>query len=505
MSIRWQQESLATNWGFMKSLASNLLCEQTQPMRRASLLSSIFITAALLGGCGGPPESARQAQHYLAQGQFDKADSAADRALQEHPKDPTSWRVKIRVAMGRGALEEAVALYREWKSLHGKHDSTAYRMMAMSDLWQALQVPSPEIQARAVSIVEQHQIEKLADDVRKLLGSDSDLVAAAASAALITSHPAAPRIAVDLLSSDNPRARAIVVRSIGKKAGRIARADVYPALTDKSPLVRRAAVAAIASWKNSDDSPRLVKVAGSDSDPQVRAGAMRSLLSKGGEAAMLLARKKLSPEGFDPYLGARLAAVAVLDTHGGAEDQALFLGLRGSEDLSMALRAARALHRREKQDNRALLDSALSSDKPATRSSALNSAATLLSKEQALAFARRALHDPTPSVQLAAARLLLNLSPADNAPDDAIFAMKEALKSPTHSMKLQAASDLAQRGDTDAIALLSRLAIEGSPEEREAAIYAHKNAAIISEGLISALGDSSIAIRLAASDVILGS
>ncbi len=472
------------------------------------LLSSVLVAITLSFGCGGPPESARLAQHYLAQGQFDEADSAADRALQKHPKDPTAWRVKIRVAMGRGTLDRGIALYREWKTLRGAHDSSAYRMMAMSDLWHGLRVPSPEIQARSIRIVELHRIEKLADEVRRHLGSDSDLVAAAAAAALVTSHPAAPRIAVDLLASDNPRARAIVVRSIGKKAGRIARADIFPALNDPDAGVRRAAVGAIALWKNSDDRKRLINAARTDKDGQVRARAMRALLTLGGNATLALARQKLSQDvlpgqstsHYDSYVGARLAAIAILDKRGGNDIVPPLEKLRSSEDISIALRAAIALQRRQKRDNMPLLQRAVQSDNAATRAAAIHSASALLDNAQAVSFGDRALLDSDGHVRLAAARMLLHLG----AEEQALTEMRKALYSDALLLRLQAAGDLAKRGEAEALALLSTLATRGSPDEREAAIYAHRDATVVTDGLISALGDNSIAVRLAAADVILG-
>jgi hypothetical protein len=43
----------------------------------------------------------------------------------------------------------------------------------------------------------------------------------------------------------------------------------------------------------------------------------------------------------------------------------------------------------------------------------------------------------------------------------------------------------------------------GPQEQREAAIAAHRGAGVVSDGLVRALGNSNISVRLAAADVLL--
>ncbi len=464
-------------------------------MRTATLLSSVVFTFGLLASCGGPPESARLAQHHLAKGQFDAADRAADVTLEKHPKDPTAWRVKIRVAMGKGEFSNAAKLYSEWKTLRGSHDKTAYQMMAKANLWQGLRVPATDIQTKAIQIVERHQVESLADEVRELLSSDSDLVAAAAAAALVTSHPAAPDLAIELLQSDDARARLLIVRSIGIKVGRIARSDIFPSLQDSDARVRRAAVAAIRSWKSKKDRQRLILIAQKDSDGQVRSGALRALVPIGGEGVVKLALSKLS----DPYLGARLSAVALLDKHGSAEIEPQLRQILSGEDLSLALRAAVALYKRSPWNASSLLQRAYASDSASIRVAALNATVALTDKAKALTLGKIALNDSAASVQLAAARMLYGLG----LQEPALATMRISLNDDSLAIRLQAAADLARYGDAAGVAALSRFASAGSAEDREASVLAHRGASQITDGLVAALSDVNISVRLAAADVLL--
>lgn len=431
-------------------------------------------------------------------GDYPAASAAADKSLAAHPKDPTSWRVKIRAAMAQGELAKAAEHYHEWKTLKGAHDRTTYRLMAVSTLWQGLRVPAPEIKTRSIQIVERHEVEKLANAVRDALSDDNDMVAAAAAVALLRSHPAAPGVASDLLRSTNPRVRAMLVKGIGKKVGRISIGDIAPALQDPDASVRRAAVTAMAGWKSKKDTKRLMALAKSDSDGQVRSRALRGLLLRGGDGVATLARAGLD----DSYLGARLAALALLEKYALNEalEQAQIL-LKGP-DLALALRAAVVLQQHDSGGSGAagdLIARAYASPDWSSRSAAMNTAAEVLSQAEALALAKQALADVHEEVRIAAARLLIRLG------EEALGleALHKATASDQLGPRLSAATELARRGDKKAAELLGRLARTGTPEQRQAALAAHKAAGVVSDGLIAALGDDNISVRLAAADALL--
>ncbi len=464
-------------------------------MRSLPALSSLLLATALLAACGGPPQRARVAQRQLVLGNFEAAEKAADETLATHPKDPTSWRVKIQSAMSQGNFELGAERYAEWQALRGTHDRHAYRRMAITVLWQGLRVPSPEIQARSIGIVERHQLEDLADPVRDQLGNDHDLPAAAAAVALMRSHPAAPRLATELLQSDNAKARAISVTGIGKKVGKIAENDILPMLKDSDPGVRRATIAVLGNWKRKKDAKHLYALASSDKDKQVRSRALTALLRTGGDQCVQVALGALD----DEFVGARVSAIALLDKFGGKDVTPTLETLAASDDTTIALRAATALYRRDKRDMDELFARAYASPDWMTRSATLNTVAGASRRNAALNLAGRGMSDAHIEVQLTAARVLLKLG----ASEPALRLMREALAADQLTPRLVAATDLAKRGEADAIALLSRMATIGPQQQRESAIAAHRSAGVVTQGLIDGLGNSNISVRLAAADVLL--
>lgn len=470
-------------------------------MKRFSLircaLPLLVLTLAMpsLPSCGGAPDSARTAQRHLVRGDYEAASAAADRSIEKHPKDPTSWRVRIRSAMAQGELALAAQHYQEWKTLRGDHDRTTYRLMAVSTLWQGMQVPAPEIKARTIGLVARHNVEKLASEVRDALGDDSDLVAASAAVALMRSHPAAPHLATELLQSGSAKVRALVVTGIGKKIGRKALGDLVPALTDADPIVRRAAVSAIASWKHKKDSARLMAMAKSDSDGQVRSRALRGLLAKGGDGVVALAQASLD----DAYPGAQLAGLALLEKFSEPDAVARARELVASKNVGLAMRSAVILHKHEGTPQNAVIANAFASADWASRSAAMNTAAEVMSDVDAMAIAKRGLADVHEDVRIAAARLLIRLGDVEQGRS----ALTAALASNQLGPRLAAATELARLDDANAIALLGQLARSGNADQRKAALAAHKAAQVLSDGLVAALGDENIDVRLAAADALL--
>jgi HEAT repeat protein len=442
----------------------------------------------------GPPSASRTAEYHLKKGDFAAATASADESLKTSPKDPTGWRVKIQAAMAQGEFERAYGLYGEWVELRGSHDATAYGRMAKTVLWQALQSSSPEIQARAIAIVEKHELEELAEQVREQLDNDNDLVAASAAVALLKSEWGAPQLASELLTSADARVRRLVVLGIGKKVGELARADIIKRLADKDATVRVAAVSVLGRWKNADDVEHLLRMA-RDKDARVRSAALRGLTGFKDGRLVELASDALG----DSYLGARLAAVGLLDKLGGAEASSALRGLLDAGDLSVALRAASALYRRDKQEHTTLLEKAFASSSWMTRAAALNSAPQVAAKSTALALGGRGLVDSRIEVQIAAARLLLSFKVST----EATKLLRRALQSESVEPRLSAARLLAQRGDSEGLEVLSKLSLDGPIARRLRAIHAHRGARHVSTGLVGCLGADNIELRLAAADVLL--
>src|SRR5690606_5147968 len=162
--------------------------------------------------------------------------------------------------------------------------------------------------------------------------------------ALLSAHPSAPRVLVDVLRSEDPRARALAVDGIGRKAGVHARGDLIPMLADPDPGVRRAAIAAVAPFAEEDELARIAAMAREDRDGPVRARALRALASRSAEGRIELARAALR----DPYAGARRAAVELLARGGSAEASAALAEVVAGDDLELALAAAAARLRAER-------------------------------------------------------------------------------------------------------------------------------------------------------------
>ncbi len=481
--------------GYVDMLPTDTKMKRFSKLRCAVPVLVFAMALPALPSCGGAPDSARTAQRHLVRGDYPAATAAAERSIAKHPKDPTSWRVRIRSAMAQGELALAAEHYQEWKTLHGGHDRTTYRLMAVSTLWQGMQVPAPEIISRTIHIIASNNVEKLASEVRDALGNDSDLVAASAAVALLRSHPAAPHLATELLASASPRVRALVVAGIGKKIGRKALGDLLPALSDVDPLVRRAAVSAIASWKNKKDAARLISIAASDTDGQVRSRALRGLLAKGGDGVVALAQAALD----DSYLGAQLAGLALLEKFSESDAIERAKVLVNQPHVGLAMRAAVILYKNDGVAQNQAIAKAFASPDWSSRAAALNTAAEVMSEADAAALAKQGLADVHEDVRIAAARLLIRLGDVDAGRK----ALARALGSNQLAPRLAAATELARMGDAAAIALLGQLARSGNAEQRQAALGAHKTAKVLSDGLVAALGDENIDVRLAAADALL--
>lgn len=454
----------------------------------------LVLLSALAASCG-PPSGVRHAQRLLARGDYAGADAEADRELARFPKHPTLWQVKVRAAMGRGDNATAVKHYETWHQMRGADDASLLRIMAKTVLWQALRSPSAELKVAAIQTIEQLEIEELAHDVGELVLDDDDWVAAAASVAVLRADPAAPRVATDLLRSDDARARSLVVAGIARKVGKRAHDDLAPMMNDRDAGVRRAAVTAIGAMKLNADTARLLALAAKDPDGPVRASALAALTQGDRSGVVPAAERALD----DSYLGARLAAVALLAKRGGDAGRARLATLVGGTDRFVALRAAVALVRAGSTVDVEGPLAALDDPSPSLRAAATAAVAELVSKKRALELLGRRLVDSDPTVALAAARALLSLGVEDQARP----MLYKLLTAHVDAVRVQAAKLLLPIDEKEALTTLSALCGAADPGTREAAVRAHTAGHRPSTGLVAALADEDAQVRIAAADTLL--
>ena len=475
-----------------------------RPPRLASLASWLTLLTTLLAsaGCGRPPPPVRHAQGLLRQADYAGAEAAADRAFGQHPDHPALWRVKIQAAFGRGEAGRALGLYQDWQRRRGGHDPALLGRLAMTTLWQGLRVPSAQVRARTIQVIERLELEPLARDVAERLADDSDLVAGAAAVALLRSHPGAPRVATQILQSDDAAARALVVEGIGRKIGAAARAELMPALDDPHPAVRRAAAQAL-GIAGEDLAARLAHMARNDQDGPVRATALRVLGREAGDnrRVVTLAHQTALKALDDTYPGARLAAIGVLAR---ADDTESLRRIAASaEDVAMAVQAAAAL------GDAAVLDQAvrraLADPTPALRQTGIDALHTLPDRALAVRLATTGLDDQSWRVRLAAARALLYLGEQARA----VEALARALDLAGERERVDAAADLMRAGDPRGAEALAVLGKSTNPNIREAVVRAHAQprrdvaGERITAALAQALADPSPLVRLLAAETVL--
>ncbi|HET6613285.1 MAG TPA: HEAT repeat domain-containing protein [Kofleriaceae bacterium] len=376
--------------------------------------------------------------------------------------------------------------------------------LAFVTLDRALASSSPAIRARAIDIVASHEIEPLADEVAGLLGDPDDDVAAAASVALLRSHPAAGRVASDLLDSASDSARAKVVAGIGRKVGARAHAELVVALSDPAARVRRAAAMALGGLGEAGDGAALWAVATGDPDGRVRSAALRAvarLPAADGDVRGALAALD------DPYLGARQAAVSVLAARKALAE--LSAAARGA-DLHVAVAAALAVHRLGGASAAPVLSRALHSPLWTVRAAALASVKPGAGHREALSLAASAMVDDRVEVRLAAAKALASLGQVDRARAEFLAILEGPGSSLTREgdpstspSQRSAAAALVRLGDPHGAKFLASLAGARDPRVRGAAIAALSAADTVPPALIAALADPTAGIRLDAAASIL--
>lgn len=474
------------------------------PGQLAPLLAVMLATAACT------PPAARAARGLMDQGDYQGAEAAARQGLQAEPDHEELRRLEIEAVLAAGDAERAVSLYQAWYQRRGGHDRELLARLATQTLAQGLRVPSARVRAAAIQAIERLEIIPLARDVADRIEDDEDLVAAAAAIALLRSEPGAARVAGQLLRSDDPAARAVVIAGIARKLGEPTRGDVIAGLSDPHPAVRRAAIQALARMLAPGDAPRLIALAAGDPDPRARAWALRVLARQQGprDAVLGAARRALA----DPHPGARLAAVALLERHG---DVATLQALAATAEPALAVRAAMALRDRTPGLLGEAIQRGLADPAPDVRQAALN-AAHALPAAVAGDLIQPHLADPSWGVRLAAARALLYLGetgadPAGSAAERARAVLVDALAQAPEPARAQAARDLLARlGDARGARALVALSKSPDMAVRQAVVRAYVPVRIrrapdpaLTLAVAAALADPAPLVRILAAEILL--
>jgi HEAT repeat protein len=269
-------------------------CDAPRVRPITSLLVGLLL-GLLLGLVACTPPAARQARGLMDQGDPAGAEAAARQGLASDPDHEELRRLEIEAVLAGGDAGRALALYETWRTRRGGHDRTLLRRLARETLAQGLRVPSAQVRAAAIEVIERQEIIALARDVAARIEDEEDLVAAAAAIALLRSEPGAARVAAQLLGSDDPAARALVITGIGRKLGKTAATELRAALGDRQAVVRRAAVRALARVATDEDRERLAVLASTDPDLRVRTAALQALAQHTpGPAAVAAAERALA-------------------------------------------------------------------------------------------------------------------------------------------------------------------------------------------------------------------
>lgn len=423
-------------------------------------------------------------------GDYAGAARAADEGLASHPDDDNLWAMKVRASLALGDREAIARAYEDYVARRGEDDKELLRDLATATLGQALASPSVKMKIAAIEAIERIEIHALTDQVAESMGDDDDRVAAAAAVAVLRGIPGAPQVADDLLSSENPEARRIVVDGIGRKIGKLAVADLEKAADDSDPRVRRAAIRWLGMIKDQNAVPLLTRRL-RDPDDGVRAAAASALARIGAGDLAALGKQALA----DRSLAVRLAGVDLLAA---AKADAELVALTDDKDAMVALQAAIAIKAKRPELAEKALARASTAAEWTTRAGAANLAVTAVGRQRARPYAQTLAGDAELGVRLAAARVLAQLDDREGA--KRVFA--SALDNAEYGV--QAAADLAALGDPAGTKALSSYVrdTKRTPMERAAAAAAHRSAHRVTGGLVAALADGNGLVRVEAAAVL---
>ncbi len=430
----------------------------------------------------------KQSVSLYEAGDYAGAARAADSGLAGHPDDEGLWQMRIRAAIALGDGDAAAKAYTGYAATTrpGELDKDLLRDLAVATLGQALASPVARDKVMAIDAIAAAELHALSDQVADHLTDEAEVVAAAASAAVLRGYPKAPEVADQMLHAKDPAARRIAVDAVGKKVGRLALADLEKAGSDRDAGVRRIAVRWLGQLKDLDAHELLLKRL-RDPDEGVRAAAATALARVGIGNLADFAKRALD----DRALAVRLAAIDLLVA--ARRDDELVM-LVDDKAPMVALAAAIELHATHPELGDKALSRALASEDWTMRAGAANQAVRAVGKAAAKTYADKLATDAEPGVRLAAARVLAQTG--DRAAAIAVLVpMLDAA-----DRGVQAAADLADLGDARGEVALA-IAIRDpkrTPELRAAAAYAHRSAHAVTGGLIAALTDQSPEVRIAA-------
>ena len=483
-------------------------------MKKSRWLLSL-VCVCLSAGCGASMPVHSVVAGHFERGEYREAALAADRGLQQNPDDPALWRTKIAATARTGDHRGAVELYMEWHRLRRHYDLDALRRLAISTLWHGLQDPSPAARVRAIELATRLAFDDVRDVLVERMSDDDAVVAAASASALLGRHRDARARALALLSSPEPRARALLIAGFGRSGDDRDQAILVQALDDPAPEVRRTAVTALGRHFAARAQARLLEVARSDSQGSVRAAALRALgASKlADDQAASIGRSALG----DEYLGARLAGLALITrrhptTRGSGpsssssrSDPAALLELiqtLPADDVHVALRLAVALRAAGGETPARvtqMIQLGLGHSSWNTRVATLNALAELVPAATAQDMAGDRINDPRPEVRLAAARVLTRTGASGRAGEVAAA----ELASPRGDIRVQAAVDLLRLDDPRGEGALGALSRNPSPDIRRAAAAAYRETEQPTLPLVTVLGDPAVEVRLEAAAALL--
>ncbi len=452
-------------------------------MRRIALVLALLAPAA----CAN---RAKKSIDLYESGDYAGAARAADEGLASHPDDDNLWAMKVRASLALGEREAIARAYEEYVARRGEDDKELLRELATATLGQALASPSVKMKIAAIEAIERLEIHALTDQVAESMGDDDDRVAAAAAVAVLRGIPGAPQVADDLLRSENPEARRIVVDGIGRKIGKLAVADLEKAADDSDPRVRRAAIRWLGMIKDQNAVPLLARRM-RDPDDGVRAAAASALARIGTGDLAGFAKQALA----DHSLAMRLAGVDLLAA---AKADAELVALTDDKDAMVALQAAIAIKAKRPELAEKALVRASTAAEWTTRAGAANLAVTAVGRQRARPHAQKLADDAELGVRLAAARVLAQLDDREAA--KRVFA--SALDNAEYGV--QAAADLAALGDPAGMQALSSYVRDAgrTPAQRAAAAAAHRSAHRVTGGLVAALADGNGLVRVEAAAVL---
>jgi len=443
-------------------------------MRRSILFALILSTACV--------DRAKPAVSLYEKGDYAGAARVADEALKAHPDDDGLWAMRIRAALAQGDGDGVARAYASYAGHRGELDKDLLRELAIATLGQALASPSAKLKIAAIDAVEASELEALADQVSERLGDDNDRVAASAAIAILHGYPvqAAP-VADQLLKSEDPEARRIILDGLGKKVGKLAIADLERGGSDNDARVRRVALRWLGILKDADAVELLTKRT-RDADDGVRAIAFDALANLNIGDLAALGKQALADKSF----AVRSAGV---DLYAAAHREDLLVATTDDADPLVALAAAIAVHKRPELARKAI-DRAIASTEWTVRAGAANSLVQALGKEAALPIAGQLAHDSVLGVRLAAARVLAHAGDRKTAAE--VFAAAPD--------DIQAVADLADLGDPRGIEGLGTAVRDPkrTADQRAEAAAAHRAAHRVTPGLVAALADQSGLVRVAA-------